>query len=337
MSAGKAALAVFAPRLEEEGRPRVLVVDDEAANRELLSEQLASTACRVRTARDGVEALMAVDVFRPDLILLDVRMPGLDGLAVCRRLKSRPDTALVPIVLVTGSGELEDRIRGLAAGAEDFLDKPVDARVLEARVASLLRLKRLHDGLDAAGQVVMSLAVAIDARSPYTRAHSTRVAQLARMVGQAGGLGDPATDDLYQAGQVHDVGKIGLPDSLLTVDGLLDVRGWELVRRHPIIGERILAPLRSARRLGPIVRHHHESYDGRGYPDSLAGDEIPLAARILAVCDAYDAMVSDRPYRRAMNAAAAFEILRAGAGRQWDPSGVSLFRTSLLSRVASPR
>jgi putative two-component system response regulator len=315
----------------------VLVVDDVEANRELLASQLEQIGCEVEMVADGYSALRAVEAGRTDLVLLDVSMPGVSGLEVCRTLKSQAATRMLPIVLVTGQTELEDRVRGLKAGADDVLHKPVALAELEARLDSLLEAKQTTDQMEAAEQVIASLAGALDARSPYTMEHSTRVAVLAEALGSAAGLSGEDLEDLYQGGLVHDVGKIGLPDSILAEAGPLDAQMQALVREHPVVGERIIAPLRSAQRLAPMVRHHHERYDGQGYPDRLAGDQIPLRARILAVCDAFDAMVSDRPYRPAMTLEAAATALAEGSGEQWDPMLVHLFINYVIRDASGAR
>jgi len=315
--------------------PRVLVVDDIAANRELLAGQLEQIGCQVELVCDGRSALRALELSRTDLVLLDVTMPGFSGLEVCRAIKSQPGTRLMPVVLVTARGELEDRVRGLNAGADDLLLKPVAISELEARVSSLLKAKLVRDRMDTAEQIVASLALALDARSPYTREHSSRVASLALTLGRAAGLEGLDLDDLYQGGLVHDIGKIGLPDRVLLDDGPLDGEMRALVRLHPVVGGEIIAPLKSARRLVPIVRHHHERYDGGGYPDGLAGYRIPLAARILAVCDAFDAMVSERPYRSALTISAAAERLAEGSGTQWDPALVRLFLADVVCSLGA--
>lgn len=306
----------------------VLVVDDRELNLELISAYLEEIGCNVLTAGNGADALHAVRHKSPDLVLLDIMMPGLDGFEVCRRIKAF--NSLLPVVLVTALSQTSDRVHGLEAGADDFITKPVERVELVARVRSLLRLKGLYDRLDGAEQVMLSLARAVDAKDSFTESHTERVGQSARLLGKAVGL-DPATlQDLYLGGVVHDIGKIGVPDAVLLKPGPLTVEERDTMRRHVIIGEQIVAPLRSATTLIPIVRHHHERFDGTGYPDRRAGTEIPLPARIVAVCDSYDAMTNARPYRTALGLDRAQHILRTGAGTQWDPELVSLF----LAQVA---
>jgi putative two-component system response regulator len=308
-----------------ERTPVVLVVDDGEANRELIEACLAGIDCQVRTAEDGVSALKSVQAWRPDLVLLDVQMPGIDGYEVCRRIKASPVTRLLPVVMITSLDRTADRVLALESGADDYMTKPVDRIELVARVRSALRLKSVYDSLDSAEQVIFSLAAAVEAKDPYTEAHVQRVAETARSIGVRLSLDAADLDALYRGGLLHDIGKIGIPDAILLKPGPLDADEEITMRTHPIIGETIVAPLHSATRLLPIIRHHHEHYDGSGYPDRLAGERIPKLARIVAVCDAFDALVSDRPYRARKTKDEAIAILRGGRNRQWDPEVVDVF------------
>ncbi|TMD73305.1 MAG: response regulator [Chloroflexi bacterium] len=305
--------------------PVVLVVDDGPANRELIEACLADVDCQVRTAEDGAAALKAIQAWHPDLVLLDVQMPGMDGYEVCRRIKATPGSRLLPVVMITSLDDTSDRIHALEAGADDYMTKPVDRVELVARVRSALRLKGVYDSLDSAEHVIFALAAAVEAKDPYTEAHTQRVAESARRIGAGLGLSAPDQDALYRGGLIHDIGKIGIPDAILLKPGPLDARELATMRLHPTIGENIVAPLRSAAALLPIIRHHHEHYDGNGYPDRLAGTGIPRLARIIAVCDAFDALVNDRPYRARKTAEEALATLRAGARRQWDPEVIDVF------------
>ena len=313
-------------RVLRSGRtPLVLVVDDGQANRELIEACLAGVECRVAMAEDGASALRAIHASLPDLVLLDVQMPGIDGYEVCRRIKSNPATRLVPVVMITSLDRTADRVLALEAGADDYMTKPVDRVELVARARSALRLKSVYDSLDSAEHVIFSLAAAVEAKDPFTEAHTQRVAESARTVGGRLGLGPEELDALFRGGLIHDIGKIGIPDAILLKPGPLDADQQITIRTHPLIGETIIAPLRSATKLLPIVRNHHERYDGTGYPDRLAGERIPLLARIVAVCDAFDALVNDRPYRKRQTLEEAVATLREGRGRQWDPEVVDTF------------
>ena len=305
----------------------VLVVDDHPLNLELIEGCLADVDCRVITATDGIEALELVKKDRPDLVLLDVMMPRMDGYEVCQRLKESPEGKLLPVVMVTALGQIADRVRGLEVGADDFIVKPIERVELVARVRSLLRVKQLYDRLDDAQRTIFSLARAVEAKDSSLEAHTERVGMHARRLGEALGLGEETLDDLLWGGVIHDIGKIGIPDSILLKPGPLTVDEFDLMKQHVFIGEEIARPLRSAHDLLPIIRHHHERIDGTGYPDGLAGDAIPLGGRIVAICDAFDAMISDRPYRKGLTHANAMATLVAGAGTQWDGQLVAIFQT----------
>jgi putative two-component system response regulator len=311
----------------------VLVVDDGETNRALVEAYLADLDCRLRLVADGASALAAIDEETPDLVLLDVQMPGMDGYEVCRRIKARPRGRLLPVVMITALDRANDRVRALEAGADDFMSKPVDRVELVARVRSALRLKALYDTLDSAEQVIFSLAAAVEAKDAYTERHTHRVAESARHIGMKMGLAERALDALYRGGIIHDIGKIGVPDAILLKQGPLNAEERRRMRMHPVIGESIVKPLRTGANLLPIIRHHHEHFDGTGYPDGLAGRAIPHLARIVSVCDAYDALVTDRPYRKAKSPEEAIEILQDGAGRQWDPEAVGV----LISEMSNIR
>jgi putative two-component system response regulator len=309
-------------------RPVVLAVDDNPLNLELLIEFLQDADCEVIMAASGLDALETAANVLPDLVLLDVMMPGMDGYEVCRRLKANPATRFVPVVLVTSLEQVDDRVRGLEAGADDFMSKPVDQTELLARVRSLFRSNELHDELDDAERVTFALARAVAAKDGGTEAHIERVGAAAHALGKAAGLTGDVLHQLYLGGIIHDIGKIGIPDAILTKPGVLEPWEMEVMRRHVQIGVEIAAGLRSAASVIPIIQHHHEWFDGSGYPHHRSGARIPLVARIVAICDAYDAMISDRPYRRGITPPTARSILRQGAGSQWDPSLVGLFLAS---------
>jgi putative two-component system response regulator len=312
-------------------RPRVLVVDDHPANLDAVKVCLAELECEIETAQSGADALGIVASSELSLVLLDVRMPGMSGYAVCRRIKSLPLGALLPVVMLTALNDTSDRVKALDAGADDFLSKPFSRVELIARVRSALRLKEVYDTLDSAEQVIFALAAAVEAKDAYTEKHTRRVADAARRLGLRLGLTGPEVDALFRGGLVHDVGKIGVPDAILSKPGQLGSDEWERMQEHAAIGETILRPLRSARPLLPIIRHHHERVDGGGYPDGLRGEEIPLLARIVAVCDAFDALVSDRPYRAGLSTRQALDRLEEGGGSQWDPELVQLMQTLVPS------
>jgi cyclic di-GMP phosphodiesterase len=317
--------------MSSHGAPLVLVVDDGETNRALVDAFLSDLDCRLQSAEDGPSALAAIENEMPDLVLLDVQMPGMDGYEVCRRIKAQPRGRLLPVVMLTALGDSNDRVLALEAGADDFMSKPVDRVELVARVRSALRLKAVYDTLDSAEQVIFSLAAAVEAKDKYTEIHTRRVAETARHIGMKMGLPDRALDALYRGGIIHDIGKIGVPDAILLKPGPLSPDELRIMRSHTTIGESIVRPLRSGTNLLPIVRNHHEHYDGNGYPDGLAGRAIPRLARIVAVCDAYDALVTDRPYRKARTVDEAIATLVDGAGTQWDPEVVEVLVDELAN------
>jgi len=315
-------------RIGKRVRPVVLAVDNDPINLELLVAFLNDVDCEVVLATTGQDALEMAASVQPDLVLLDVMMPGLDGYEVCRRLKANPATRLVPVVLVTSLERVDDRVIGLEAGADDFMSKPINKAELVARVRSLFRTNQIHNQLDDAERVIFALAKAVAAKDGATEAHVERVGESAQALGRAAGLTGEVLHQLYLGGIIHDIGKIGIPDAILRNPGLLEPWQVEIMRRHVPIGVEIAAGLRSAADVIPIIQNHHEWFDGSGYPRHLSGERIPLVARIVAICDAYDAMVSDRPYRRGITPATARSILRQGSGSQWDPVLVRLFLAS---------
>ena len=296
---------------------KVLLVDDVHANLELLSSILTRLGYSVCTASNGFQGLEVMARERPDLVLTDVMMPGLNGFQFCERIKSDPATRLIPVVMITALSERQDRIRGINAGADDFLTKPVEISELTARVRSLVRLKRYTDDLDSAEAVIMSLALTIEARDAYTQGHCQRLALYATSLGTELGLDDEDIVALGRGGVLHDVGKVGIPDSILLKPGPLTAAQFEQMKLHTVIGDRLCGELRSLIRVRPIVRHHHERLDGSGYPDGLKGDAIPLLAQILSVVDIYDAVTTARPYKPAETPGHAFEALRLEVEKGW--------------------
>ena len=295
----------------------ILVVDDEPANCELLEAFLQDSGYEVVVASDGRRSLDEFARIRPDLVLLDVQIPFVNGFEVCRRLKCHPEGRLVPVVLVTGLAATQDRVRGLEAGADDFLTKPVERSELLARVRSLLTRKAFTDELERAESVLFTLALSIEGKDPYTGRHCERLSDLCASLGHRIGLRTEEITALRRGGTVHDIGKVAVPDSILLKPGKLTPEEFRIMQQHPVIGERICAPLKSFRLVLPIIRHHHEKLDGTGYPDGLRGKEIPLTARILQIVDVYDALTTDRPYRRAFSIAEALNTMEGEVRRGW--------------------
>jgi len=299
------------------GRPSglVLVVDDARINVELLKEVLSRDGHTVLTAADGLEALAIVERDRPEVVLSDVMMPEMDGYELCRAIKSSPVTRLTPVVLVTSLQSREERLKGINAGADDFLLKPVNPHEVCARVRALMRLKRYTDELDSAEAVIMSLARTVEARDPCTQGHCQRLSTLGAALGTRLGLGVEDISALTRGGVLHDLGKIGIPDVVLLKPGALTVAEFEQMKQHTLIGDLLCSELRVLQSVRPIVRHHHERLDGSGYPDGLRGGAVPLLAQIIGIVDVYDALTSVRPYHQAIDSGGAFEILLAEAAR----------------------
>ena len=297
--------------------PRVLVVDDDAAVVQVLGALLARNGYTVDSACDGASAQAAIERDAPDVILLDIRMPAPDGFALCRAIKAEPTTRLTPVVLVTGLMDRENRIRGLEAGADDFLSKPVDSDELLARVGALARLKRYTDDLESASSIVMTMSEMIETRDGYTEGHCHRMANCATALGRRLGLHTHDLQALYRGGFLHDIGMLAIPDAVLEKTGPLEPEEYELVKSHTVIGDRLCAGLRSLHPVRPIVRHHHERHDGSGYPDGLSGDAIPLTAAIMGIVDVFDAVTTRRPYQRAQSLDEAVAVLQRQVGLGW--------------------
>src|ERR1700722_16684736 len=260
---------------------RILVVDDQPSIAGLMSQLLTMRGYEVVTAADAQQAQAEVRRQPPDLILSDVRMPGKSGYDFCRELKSDPATRLIPFVLITGLTDSSDKVRGIEAGADDFLNKPVLAEELTARVKSLLRMKEFTDELETVDSVLCTLGLIVEGRDPYTEGHCERMALGAADLGRHLGLDEDSIVALRRGGFLHDLGKIAVPDEILKKGGDLSPQEWEIMKLHPATGEIICKPLKSLRLVLPIIRHHHEHIDGSGYPDGLSGGEIPLLPRIL--------------------------------------------------------
>ncbi len=304
----------------EAARPqagRVLVVDDQAPNRLLIGRMLARDGHKVLEADSGERALELARQEEPDVIILDVLMPGLDGFQTCQTLKQDHLTRLTPVVLVTALREHSDRLRGIEAGADDFLSKPVDPLELSARVRSLIRLKRYTRDLDSAEAVIVSLAQVIEARDSATEGHCERLADYATRLGRHLKLDDADLSALERGGYLHDIGKVGVPDSVLLKAGPLTADEYEQMKAHTVIGDRLCGQLRSLRRVRPIVRHHHEKLDGSGYPDHLKGDTIPLLAQVMGLVDVFDALTTSRPYKPAFTTEEAFAEIASEVSRGW--------------------
>jgi putative two-component system response regulator len=313
----------------------ILVADDQPSNRALLDEFLSAQGFNVVTVEDGAAALERLVSSQVDLVLLDVMMPKLNGFAVCERIKSSPETDLIPVILITALSDKENRLQGIKSGADDFLTRPVDQTELLARVRSLLKLKFRTDELERAESVLFTLARSIEGKDPYTHGHCERLANYSARLGEQLRLPGDEITALQRAGIVHDVGKIAVPDAILLKPGRLSEDEWAVIRQHPTVGERICAPLKSFRLVLPIIRHHHEKYDGSGYPDGLRAQAIPVSARILQIVDVFDALTTERPYKKALSVLDAMQTMREEVSKGWwDPTIFREFE-QLLSRDAA--
>ena len=301
-------------------RATILVVDDDADVRETLSESLEALHYRVLAADSAPAALAILATTLPDLVLTDVHMGAMSGIELCGRLKADPRLQLIPVVILTGVSDLDARVAGLAAGADDFFGKPVELLELRTRVTALLRVKHLLDQLERAEGVITSLGLTIEARDPYTAGHCERIRKYAVALGHALGVDEPMLRALALAGYLHDLGKISVPDSILLKPGPLTAAERGTIQRHAGAGADLVRGLRTLEEVRPIIRHHHEKIDGTGYPDGLRGEVIPLGARIMAVVDVYDALRTPRPYKGPLtHDEAATILLRETEAGYWEP------------------
>ena len=298
----------------------VVAVDDSEIALATIEAMVETDGYEFHSAMDATKALDLIRRIGPDVVLMDVVMPDVNGFELCRQLKADESTRMTPVVLVTGLDSKHDRIRGIEAGCDDFMVKPFDQIELRARIRSLAQTKRLNENLDNAVAVLDSLARVVEARDETTGDHCDRLIRLANAFGTY--LGLPRSDvwALARGGVLHDVGKVGIPDDILLKKGRLTESEWEIMRSHPVIGAELLAPLRTMSRVVPIVRHHHERWDGGGYPDGLAQEKIPLLARVFQLLDAFDALTSERPYKVAFTVQESLEILsKEREEGKWDP------------------
>jgi len=317
------------------GRPLLLVVDDESTNLQLM-RRLLDQDYRLLFAKDGPRALELAKVERPDLILLDVMMPGMNGHEACRHLKGDPATAAIPVIYVTALTEAEDEVEGFETGAVDYINKPVSAAILRARVRTHLSLVHLDELRQSRLELVQRLGRAAEYKDTETGYHVVRMSHYAAVIARAIGQSEAWVEDLLAAAPMHDIGKIGIPDHILSKPGKLTPEEWEVMKRHPAIGaaiigehmDKMLAMARSA------ALTHHEKWDGSGYPAGLAGEAIPLEGRVVAVADVFDALTSVRPYKRPWTNEEAADLIKSEAGRHFDPKIVEAFLRSLPEILA---
>ena len=297
--------------------PVVLVVDDDEAICHVYERLLSSQGYEVITARNGMQALQAVREQPPDVVLLDVAMPGLNGFEVCRQLKRDRATRLTPVILVSAVDAVENRVEGFAAGADDFLSKPPDHTELLTRVDAVVKVKRYTDDLDSAASIITTLATMIEARDGHSEGHCHRMANYAAALGRKLHLDADDLQALRRGGMLHDIGMLAIPEAVITKSGPLDPSEFDVVKTHTTVGDSLCSNLRSLQSVRPIVRHHHELRDGSGYPDRLHGDEIPLLAQIISIVDVYDAVTTRRAYQASRSADDAVGVLRTEVEKGW--------------------
>ena len=309
--------------------PKILIVDDLPENVEIIKQILEDSydpGYEFFVANNGIKALEMTNSVMPDLILLDVMMPGMNGFEVAKRVKGDAKTRFIPIIMITALESQEDRIKGLEAGVDDFVTKPVNIIELRARVKNLIKLRESLNELEQAEQVIFSLARAVEAKDKYTEGHCGRLSTLAEALGRKLQLPDQDLKILNRGGILHDIGKISIADSILLKNGPLTPSEFEEIKTHPEIGERICSPLKTLQPVIPAIKYHQERWDGSGYPEGLKGEEIPLHARIIGIVDTFDALTSDRPYRKAMTEEEAFDIIKDETSQgKWDPDIVDAF------------
>lgn len=317
-----------------ENRSRILIVDDEPLNLKLLEALLASAKYAVVMSSSGPEALKAVSGSQFDLIILDVMMPGMNGFEVCRRLKAAENTRMLPVILLTALSDTESRVKGIEAGADDFVSKPPIKVELLARVKSLIKIRKLNKNLTSIESVLFSLANTIEAKDPYTQGHISRVSSIAVSVGRSMGLASDDIVALRYGGILHDIGKIGISGEILNKPSPLTDEELAIMKAHPIIGFNICKPLQNC--LGPaleVIRFHHEKLDGSGYPDGRKGNGISMVARIMAVVDIFDALTTDRRYRRGMPKERALEIINKETNEGKLDATVVMHLTRLIGQL----
>jgi putative two-component system response regulator len=324
------------PQRATDRRHRVLLGDSDQAEGAMLAELLTGAGFTVDLSRDGTSVLTALVNRPPDVLLVDVDLPGPSGLEVCRRVRQNATTRLLPIILMSAPEAHDDRIEALEAGADDVLSKPVDTRELLARARALLRMKQYTDDLDSASAILTTLASMIEGRDGNAAGHCSRMANYATALGRALGVSESEQQVLYRGAFLHDVGMLAISDFVLRKPGPLSPDEFELVKSHTILGDELCANLRSLQAVRPIVRWHHERLDGTGYPDGLRGDQIPLSAQIVGIVDVFEAVTNERPYQRKRTGDEALELLRAEVARGWRRADLIEPFAALMQQRATP-
>jgi putative two-component system response regulator len=314
----------------------ILVIDSEEINRRLLKAILKTTPYKILEAHQASEATVILEAEKIDLVILDLMLPGMSGPELCRWMKAHRTTQLIPVLMITSIVGVENEIVGISSGADEFLIKPLHPALVRTRVRAMLRNKSMIDSLEEAETILLALAQTVEHRDPYTGKHCQRLAVASVMLGEALGLPSQDLTSLYRGGFLHDIGKIAIPDSILFKRGMLTEEEWDVMRGHPLRGEEICRGMRSLWPVLPIIRNHHERWDGTGYPDGLAGEDIPLVARILQVADIFDALTTERPYKLALSPEEAFVVMEEEVRRGWrDPELVPLFASIIQTQPSA--
>ena len=295
--------------ISESNPAQILVVDDVSSNRDLVKRILRSNEYDVFEAEDGEKALNIIKTKKFDAVLLDIMLPGINGYEVLKHLRNQADYKLLPVILISSLATPDDVAQGFAAGATDYVRKPFNLVELEARVRAVVEHKRTIDRLDDTESVLFSLARMVEARDEHNGNHCDRLAHMSVMFGKKLGLDYEQLEALRRGGVLHDIGNVGIPDSILLKKGKLTEAEWSIIKQHPFIGSMLCAPLRTMRLTLDIVRSHHERWDGSGYPQGLSGEDIPLLARVFQFVDVYDALCSERPYKSAYSREKAIETI----------------------------
>lgn len=315
---------------------KILVVDDEITQRKMIGEILASSQThhyQITEATNGQEALEKLKADSFDAVLLDKRMPVMDGDELCRHIRELPDKQFLPIVMVTGTNSMEELARSFTAGANDFVRKPYSPLELTTRLNAAVRTKRLTDQLDGAESLLFALARMVEAKDETTGDHCTRLAHIGVVFGTELGLSDDELNAMRRGGVLHDIGKLGIPDSILLKQASLSAEEWVVMRQHTTIGAKLCEGLTTMRMVVPIILHHHERWDGSGYPHGLSGQSIPLLARVFQIIDIYDALAAVRPYKAAFTLEQIIEVFRKETDKGWrDKELVDVFLNMLLTR-----
>ncbi len=313
--------------------PRILIVDDNEINRRLIRSMLKSTPCEIIECRRAAQACEVLNAGGIDLVILDLILAEVGGPEFCRRLKADRRTRFIPLLMMTSVQGVENEVMGISSGADEFLTKPLHPAVLRARIRSMLRNKTLIDSLEEAESILFALAQAVEQRDQCTGQHCQRLSEYSTKLGEALGLSRAEIRALYRGGFLHDIGKIAVPDAVLYKRGPLNEQEWTIMRQHTLKGEEICRPMKSLAPVLPIIRNHHERWDGSGYPDGLVGEEIPLVARVLQVADIYDALTTERPYKAALSHQEAADLMMHEVEINWrDPELVPLFLDVVVGR-----